>query len=173
MIIGSCKADQGRTYSPPASGRWVSAPSEGDAPAGSCPTCSTEAGGRQGIGYALPTAPLTVSSFSALWQPRGAYAPLFQNVFFFGNNPLTNRLLIWNAKTMPPHYFSQSSALCGRRAFLHIKARGMLIMGSKKLRELKKETRSATKHSSNAFGDPPEIRTPDHRIKSAVLYLLS
>ncbi len=46
-------------------------------------------------------------------------------------------------------------------------------MGSKKLRELKKETRSATKHSSNAFGDPPEIRTPDHRIKSAVLYLLS
>lgn len=23
------------------------------------------------------------------------------------------------------------------------------------------------------LGDPPEIRTPDHRIKSAVLYLLS
>ena len=33
---------------------------------------------------------------------------------------------------------------------------------------------NSSESSNNAlFGDPPEIRTPDHRIKSAVLYRLS
>ena len=76
--------------------------SEGDAPAGSRPAGSTEAGGRHGIGYALPTAPLTASSFSALRQPRGAYAPLFSKRVLLGEKTLDKSLTGYNLYLILP-----------------------------------------------------------------------
>ena len=80
--------------------------SEGDTSAGSRPAGSTEAGGRQGTGYALPMAPLTASSFSALRQPRGAYAPLFSKSVLLGKKALDKSLTgsIWSYSRPVTHH---------------------------------------------------------------------
>ena len=60
------------------------------------PAGSTEPGSCQGIGFALPAAPLTVSAPALDSRQEGRKPLSFQNVNFWVKDPLTNRIVVYD-----------------------------------------------------------------------------